>query len=77
MAKINWSRHSYGSRMGSDYYANPKTGFDKAWHDDIKKQKRKAEKQKLAQARAKIKALRQSAHKVDGPDNNTIVEKPV
>ena len=32
MAKLNWSRHSYSSIMGSDYYANPKTGFDKAWH---------------------------------------------
>ena len=60
MAKINWSRHSYKTKLDSDYYSNPKNGFDKAWHDRIKKQKHKAEQQKLAQARAKIKALRQA-----------------
>ena len=52
MANINWSRHSYGSRMDSPYYANPKTGFDKAWHD----KQRKLKKKRKAQQKAKTKA---------------------
>ena len=63
--------------MDCDYYSDPKKGFDKAWHDRIKKQKHKAQKLKEAKARTRIKELRQSAHKVNGPENNTIVEKPV
>jgi len=33
MAKINWSRHQYVSKLDREHYNSPKTGFDKQWHD--------------------------------------------
>ena len=33
MANLNWNRQRNGSILNSDYYKNPKTGFDKEWHE--------------------------------------------
>lgn len=32
MTKLNWNRNNYSSILNSDYYKNPKQGFDKHWH---------------------------------------------
>ena len=32
MTKINWGRKPQTSVMNSDYWTNPKSGFDKEWH---------------------------------------------
>lgn len=32
MANINWNRNTPSSRLNSDYYSNPKKGFDAGWH---------------------------------------------
>lgn len=36
MAKIDWNRPDYVSRMDRDYWTNPKNGFDKGWHEKRK-----------------------------------------
>ena len=33
MTKINWNRQKQVSVLNRDYFINPKTGFDKEWHD--------------------------------------------
>jgi hypothetical protein len=33
MANFNWNRESARSGINSEYWTNPKTGFDKAWHE--------------------------------------------
>jgi hypothetical protein len=33
MAKLKWDRQPPTSIMNSDYWNNPKAGFDKAWHE--------------------------------------------
>ena len=76
MAKINWSRHSYTSKMDRDYFTSPKQGFDKAWHDKQTKLKKQKTQAHLAEQRNKIQALRKSVHKDDGPVCNTIVKNP-
>jgi hypothetical protein len=34
MANLNWNRNSMGTGMNSDYWKNPKTGFDRKWHEE-------------------------------------------
>lgn len=65
MAKINWNRHSYTTKLDRDYYTAPSKGFDKAWHKANKANKEKLQKAnkakqeaKLQMQREKIKALR-------------------
>jgi hypothetical protein len=42
MTKLNWDRQTTSSGMNSEYWTNPKTGFDKGWHDrQAQKQQRK------------------------------------
>ena len=36
MAKIKWDRVPQNSVMSSEYWRDPKTGFDKAWHEKKK-----------------------------------------
>lgn len=60
MAKINWNRHNYTSRLDADYWNNPKKGFDKQWHESMAIKKAKAEEAKLQMQREKIKALRKN-----------------
>lgn len=33
MTKLNWNRPQNSSVLNSEYYTNPKTGFDEAWHN--------------------------------------------
>jgi hypothetical protein len=33
MTKLNWNRKPVRSVMNSEYWTNPKKGFDKGWHD--------------------------------------------
>ena len=33
MTKLNWNRESWTSTMNSEYWTDPKRGFDKGWHD--------------------------------------------
>tara|TARA_R110002111_G_scaffold47166_11_gene84483 strand:- start:5067 stop:5246 length:180 start_codon:yes stop_codon:yes gene_type:complete len=58
MANINWNRHSYKSKLDSDYYATPSKGFDSKWHLANKAKKLKQAQATLTEQRAKIKALR-------------------
>lgn len=58
MANINWSRHSYTSRLDRDYYTSPTQGFDRAWHDTNRKKRKAQAEAKLKAARATIKAMR-------------------
>jgi len=44
--KLKWDRQNWVSVMNSDYWTNPKTGFDKAWHDERQHKKVQAEKEK-------------------------------
>lgn len=46
MTKLNWNRKSTVSVLNSDYFTNPKTGFDKAWHEEQRNKKALAEKEK-------------------------------
>jgi hypothetical protein len=32
MTKLNWNRPTQSSVLNSEYYTNPKKGFDSAWH---------------------------------------------
>lgn len=50
MAKIDWSRHEFTSKLDRDYYLNPRRGFDQQWHD--KQSKLKAQRQTLAKNKA-------------------------
>jgi hypothetical protein len=52
MAKLNWSRQATTSVMGSTYYTDPKSGFDKEWHQqNAKKSKPKKTKAKITKAK--------------------------
>lgn len=33
MTKLKWDREPVRSSLNSDYWSNPKKGFDKNWHD--------------------------------------------
>lgn len=46
MTKLNWSKETWKSTMNSEYWTNPKTGFDKAWHEQQKNKKVQVEKEK-------------------------------
>ena len=46
MTKLDWNRSPRTSTMNSEYWTNPKTGFDKAWHEQQKHKQAKAEKEK-------------------------------
>jgi hypothetical protein len=41
MTKLVWDRKQQTSILNSDYYTNPKTGFDKAWHDQQAQKKQR------------------------------------
>ena len=58
MAKINWNRQQTPSKLTGEYYANPRTGFDKGWHHNQKLKAEAKARKELEQARQKIKALR-------------------
>jgi uncharacterized membrane protein YfhO len=46
MTKLNWERQQTSSILNSEYYTNPKTGFDKAWHLEQAQKKANVEKEK-------------------------------
>ena len=39
MTKLNWDRPDWKSTMNLEYWTNPKTGFDNAWHEQRNKLK--------------------------------------
>ena len=42
MTKLKWDRHPVQSVLNSEYWTDPKKGFDKGWHDrQAQKQQRK------------------------------------
>ena len=77
MAKLDWKKvYKKGTtQMGSDYYSNPKTGFDKAWHTKQAKQKAQKDRQIRDKALQLIRSnkAKRTTHKVGGPVNNTTV----
>ena len=46
MTKLDWNKETWKSTMNSEYWTNPKTGFDKAWHEQQKHKKVQVEKEK-------------------------------
>lgn len=58
MARLDYNRQNTPSKLTGEYYSNPRTGFDKHWHDNQAKKAEAKEKRELEQARQKIKALR-------------------
>jgi len=46
MTKLIWDRGSVRSILDSDYYTDPKQGFDKHWHTQQAHKKSKAEKER-------------------------------
>jgi hypothetical protein len=36
MTKLKWDRSPQNSVLNSDYFLNPKTGFDQKWHNQRK-----------------------------------------
>jgi hypothetical protein len=46
MTKLDWNRQDWKSTMNSEYWTNPKTGFDKAWHEQQKHKAARIEKEK-------------------------------
>jgi hypothetical protein len=32
MTKLKWDRQNWSSKLNSEYWMNPKTGFDSSWH---------------------------------------------
>ena len=61
MAKLDWQKvYKKGTTlMGSDYYSNPKTGFDKAWHTQQAKKKQAQDRLIRDKAMAMIRANKQ------------------
>lgn len=37
MTKLDWNRKPQSSIMNSEFYTNPKAGFDQAWHNQRSK----------------------------------------
>jgi hypothetical protein len=60
MAKLNWQKLSTQSkkqsRLDHSYYTNPKTGFDKQWHDELADKQAKQDRLIRNKAMASIKA---------------------
>ncbi len=46
MTKLLWNRQPWTSSLNSEYWANPKTGFDRAWHDEFIRKQEQSEKEK-------------------------------
>lgn len=46
MTKLNWERKPWVSSLDSDYWTNPKEGFDQAWHQTQKYKHTQLEKEK-------------------------------
>lgn len=46
MTKLIWDRKPVKSLLDSDYWNNPKKGFDKAWHQQQENKKAQAENEK-------------------------------
>jgi len=46
MTKLIWDRRNQSSTLNSEYWTNPKTGFDKEWHEQQKSKNVKLEKEK-------------------------------
>lgn len=46
MTKLKWDREPFKSVLDSEYWKNPKTGFDKGWHHNWS-QKLKAKQNRL------------------------------
>lgn len=40
MTKLKWNRQPISSILDTDYYKDPKNGFDKSWHRHQKKTKK-------------------------------------
>jgi cephalosporin-C deacetylase-like acetyl esterase len=59
MAKLDYNRQPIRQQLNEEYYTNPSKGFDKHWHDNMKRKKEAKARKELEQARQKIKALRQ------------------
>ena len=45
MTKLDWNRPGWKSTMNSEYWTDPKTGFDKAWHEQQKHKKARQDKE--------------------------------
>lgn len=45
MTKLVWNRPTWTSQMNSDYWTDPKNGFDKDWHEQQKHKKTQSEKE--------------------------------
>jgi len=37
MTKLDWERRPYRYELNSEYWLNPKTGFDREWHEQKNK----------------------------------------
>jgi hypothetical protein len=46
MTKLVWTRQNQTSSLNSEYWTNPRTGFDRAWHEQQKLQAEQSEKEK-------------------------------
>ena len=46
MTKLKWDRQNWASSMNSEYWTNPKEGFDKHWHQQQKNKSIQAAKEK-------------------------------
>ena len=46
MTKLDWNRQQWISTLDSDYWTNPKEGFDQAWHKQQKHIKAQSDKEK-------------------------------
>ena len=46
MTKLVWNRQKPNSTLNSEYWTNPKEGFDKNWHEEQKHKKAQALKEK-------------------------------
>jgi hypothetical protein len=47
MTKLKWDRQIKTSTLDSEYWANPKTGFDKEWHQARGLKNKKVDKESL------------------------------
>ena len=46
MTKLVWNRQNWTSTMNSEYWTNPKEGFDKNWHEQQKHKQEQSDKEK-------------------------------
>lgn len=46
MTKLDWNRKNWSSSLNSDYWTDPRTGFDQEWHKQQKHKQAQLEKEK-------------------------------